>query len=169
MRWVLLFLAFFGLSVSFAQENPKQILGAPGCGSAEEEFEVNRNKGQHPRAQLEAGKALMYVIQNDTYHAGRNLVTRIGMDGKWIGATRGNSYLYSPADPGERHLCVSWQGKGNKAAAFHFTAVEGKTYFFMIRNVSMRYTEDIQFGALDSDEAQLLMSTYTVSTWQPKK
>ncbi len=165
------------VAVSNAQVAPTGGAGAPGCGLSNEKFDVRTDKGQHPAAQLEPGKALIYVIQDDTHFESHpRPTTRIGVDGNWIGATHSNSYLFSSVEPGERHLCASWQGfvgigVGLKVAALHFTAEAGKSYYFRVKNkwLSEHGQGDIEFEPLDSDEGQLLASKFSVATSRLKK
>lgn len=64
-------------------------------------------------------------------------LTKVGMDGNWMGANHGNSYLLFTADPGEHHLCLNWQSvfvvRSRAFAMANFTAEEGKTYYFRAR------------------------------------
>jgi hypothetical protein len=84
-------------------------------------------------------KATIYVIEiynlADKGRFARPTV-RVGMDGSWIGATQGFSYLRFPADPGTRHLCVRWQSAfsrlSQQLALYNFDAVAGKTYYFRV-------------------------------------
>jgi hypothetical protein len=123
-------------SVFFAQANAGKALGAPGCGPANQKFDVKTEKGQHPVTQPEPVKAIIYVIQDDTsFESHPRPITRVGVDGSWVGAMRSNSYLQTSIEPGEHHLCASWQsfvgiGMGMKVAALHFTAESGKIILF---------------------------------------
>jgi hypothetical protein len=40
-------------------------LGAGGCGPEKIEFDVKTDKNQHPMAQLQPGKALVYVFEEE--------------------------------------------------------------------------------------------------------
>lgn len=172
----ILFALMLALSASlYAQDRPAFV---PACGPAQEKFEVALRDQAEP-APIENGKALIYVIQDDTaFDSTPRPTTRIGVDGNWIGATRSNSYLRAAIDPGEHHLCVRWQGfvafrMGMKMAALHFTAEPGKSYYFRVRNWytsnHSRAGGDIDFAALDTDEGQLLANQYSFSSSHPKK
>jgi hypothetical protein len=168
----LIFVLAFGM-LSYAQQNTPQSAQIPGCGPAQESFSVTAINGAHPTAQPDPGKALIYVFQDDTgveYHP--RPTTRIGMDGKWVGATHSNTYLYSAVDPGEHHLCVRWQGIGmsSKVVALHLTAVDGHSYYFRVKDTWTRNQgKQIEFTPIDSDEGQLLASKAALSTSLPKK
>jgi len=84
-----------------------------GCGLATIAFDVKGDKGPHSITPPDAGKAAVYVIQwekldVDTFHIGA-VTTRVGLDGSWQGANRGDSFLLFSVDPGEHHICVDWQ------------------------------------------------------------
>jgi hypothetical protein len=173
-----LFLLAITSSLALAQNQPTEIAAAPGCGTANTKFGVKTNSSQHPLAKPEPGKALVYFLQDDTYFQSvPRPTTRFGLDANWIGATHSNSYFYISVDPGEHHICADWQSfvglnVGQKSAAAHLTAVEGQSYFFLVKNFFI--TKDnlpagMKMSPLDSDEAQLLMSKFAFSTSTPKK
>jgi hypothetical protein len=126
MRTILVMLIF--AACAFAQDKPTNAAVAPGCGPASVKFDVNADAHAHPMSQPEAGKALVYFIEDDTnFLSTPKPTTRLGIDGSWVGANHGNSYFYLSLEPGEHHLCASWQSKvvllaGQQTAAAHFTA-----------------------------------------------
>jgi hypothetical protein len=162
---------FLLASPVFAQTNPKDSVIAPGCGAEDAKFDVKKVKGQHPTAQPDAGKALVYFIEDDTdFDSIFKPTTRAGLDGAWVGATHGNSYFYFSVAPGEHHLCASkqWTDDPQQAprrAVAHFTAEAGGVYYFRVKNRRHRdYVfgdYEIDFAPLDSDEGALLASTYS--------
>jgi len=167
----LMFILVFGM-LSYAQQNTAQAAGSSGCGPAQESFGVTAVKSAHTAIPADSGEASIYVYQDDTAVEYRpRPTTRIGMDGKWIGATHSNTYMYSAVEPGEHHLCARWQGTGmNKEAALHFTAVEGHSYYFRVKDTWTRnQAKQIEFSPIDSDEGQLLASKAALSNSQPKK
>lgn len=173
MKTVLLFFLF--ACPAFAQTDIG-IATAPGCGPSGQTFSVKTNKNQHPFAQPDAGKALVYFIQDDSqFNASGKPTVRAGLDGAWVGATHGNSYFYFPVDPGEHHLCASWQGKFQQAyvAADHFRAEAGEIYFFRVvdtwswpKGSSLVMTTDLK--RVNRDEGQLLASRFPLSTSRAK-
>lgn len=138
---------------------------------------MTTDKGQHPVAKPDAEKAVVYFVEDDSeFGTVPKPTTRIGLDGAWVGATHGNSYFYVPVDPGEHHLCASWQTavvvfQGHQTAAAHFTAEPGGVYYFEVRNTWARDvgTARIRLKLLDSDEGQLLAGKYSFSTFHEKK
>jgi uncharacterized protein DUF2846 len=175
MKAALLF--FLLASPSFAQNKLAEPAVAPGCGAEDAKFDVKTVKGQHASAQPDAGKALVYFIEDDSDYGGFfKLTTRAGLDGAWVGATHGNSYFYFSVAPGEHHLCASWQTAGvseqdHTRAVAHFTAEAGKVYFFRVKNKRNRDygTGVIDFAPLDSDEGLLLANTFALTTSRPRK
>lgn len=180
-------------SPALAQNNPSNSVGTPGCGDAKIKFDVQTSK-THPPAKPDAGKALVYFIEDDTnYTSVPKPTTRLGIDGEWAGATHGNSYLAVSVNPGVHHLCASWQnhvaggfvsvlgitagGQGDQTAAVHFTAEPGSVYYFQVKNslVPIAGQPDnpgvptIALTSLDSDEGQLQITKSKLSTSSPKK
>src|SRR5258708_23260552 len=125
------------VSSAWAQGKPNSIAVAPGCGPIDAKFEVKTDKAQHPITQ-EPGRAVVYFVEDDTnFQSTPKPTTRIGLDGSWVGANHGNSYFYFTVEPGEHHLCASWQstvgfGTRHKSAAAHFTAEAGGVYYFSV-------------------------------------
>ena len=156
----MLFLA----SLAIAQGKPAGL--PPGCGAPAVKFGVTTGREQHP-AQPEAGKALVYFIQDDSdFSKLPRPTTRMAIDGEWVGATHANSYSYFPVDPRVHHLCASWQPTDldHGTAALHLAAEAGGIYFFRVKN---RVTS-ISFVPLDSDEGKFLINQLVASTSRPK-
>jgi hypothetical protein len=174
---VLISLAFLPLPI-LAQDTNKASARSPGCGDDAVKFEVKTDKAQNP-AQPEAGKALVYFIEDDSnFNSILKPTVRAGINGGWVGATHGNSYLYFSIDPGVHHLCASWQSnvglaKDRQTAAAHFTAEAGGIYYFEVKNtftyIDTTQTLDMSLTPLDSDEGQLLVSKFALSTSNQKK
>jgi hypothetical protein len=164
--------ALLAVSAAWAQDKPMSSAVAPGCGAIDAKFDVKADKAQHPVTQAEAGKAVVYFVEDDThFQSTPKPTTRIGVDGAWVGANHGNSYFYFTVEPGEHHLCASWQstvgiGSRNKSAAAHFTAEAGGVYYFSVKNSWLRDSMimGIDLVPLDSDEGQLLASKFSYST-----
>ncbi|HTU52151.1 MAG TPA: hypothetical protein VMF56_16290 [Acidobacteriaceae bacterium] len=169
MKWMCsFFICLVVTPFAIAQNAPTVKQAESACGSFDVKFDVKTNAKQHPLAQAEAGKAQIYVIEDwdwaDTGRINRPTV-RVAMDGKWVGADQGDSYIFFPADAGRRHLCVSWQaGMGssnNLIAVYGFDAKPNQTYYF---RASIPRGQGISFSLnlepLNIDEAQLLLARY---------
>jgi hypothetical protein len=180
MKTLSVLLLFAFATASSAQNAPTETAAAPGCGAENIKFDVTTERSKHPFVKPEPGKALVYFLQDDSYFQSRpRPTTRFALDGNWVGATQANSYFYASLDPGEHHLCAGWQSfvsfnVAHKSAAAHFTAEAGAVYFFVVndRADSGRENEHpagMKLSALDSDEGQLLMSKFGLSTSRVRK
>jgi hypothetical protein len=164
----------FLLAATALAQNTTTTAAAPGCGTTDTRFEIKKDKSQHPSAP--PGKAVIYFVEDDTeFQAVPNPTTRIGLDGTWIGANHGNSYFYVSVDPGEHHICASWQGwrvlrTTPQSAAAHFTAEAGQSYYFTVKNTLLReiMIPKIELLPLDSDQGQLLASEFAFGTSHAK-
>lgn len=157
------------LSFACALAAGAQTTGAPGCGAPEQKFDVKTIK---EKAEVKAvpGKALLLVLQNDSlYGTVPRPTNRIGVDGKWVGATHGKSYLTVVLEPGEHHLCTSWQTSSvlwheRSSAAAHFTADPNGIYYFQVKDLLISSgpggVSEVVLEPVDSDEGQLMMSEY---------
>jgi hypothetical protein len=148
------------------------------CGDLNAKFEVKQSN-LADLAQPETGKALVYFIEKDlTVRTFATPTTRVGVDGKWAGATHGDSHLVFSIDPGDHHVCAYTQfgGVGGEGAAFaHFNAEPGGVYYLEIKNmrVSSGLSDDLLDVTLlqpDSDQGKYLTSgTPLVVASQKKK
>jgi len=114
------------------------------CGDDNIRFDVKvkalaEGKPNPAPAPPEAGKAQIIFIENlDTNGAFFTTpTTRFGVDGKWVGANRGNSYFVVTVDPGLHHVCANWQsGTDNEARQVgieKFAAEAGKVYYYQVK------------------------------------
>jgi len=170
----------FALS-AFAQDQAAIASAEAACGPSGIQFEVSADKSQRPAPKPEPGKALIYVVEDER----RDLlpclgncgdITKFGMDGKWLGANRGSSYFFVSVDPGEHHLCATWQKGGTRAqdrtSLLSFTAEPANTYYFRVRATAMApptgfYSIDLE--PVNHDEGQLLVAASVFSTFHQKK
>ncbi len=155
---------------------------ASACGPDAVRFAVKTDLPAQAATTAEPGKALVYVVEDSG--PGRATV-RIGLDGAWVGANRGDSWFSFPAEPGEHHLCADWQLSGTYISTWQrtaaqrakaislasFTAKAGEVYYFRVSNI-VGWREGWYFSALelvDRDEGQFLIASYPFSTFRPKK
>jgi hypothetical protein len=132
------------------------------------------------------GKALLYVSEIFKKAPGEwgDPTLRIGVDGNWVGAVKGNSYFSFSVEPGEHHLCLKWQShfkKLSREAAFTvLTAEAGKEYYFRARvsydlgpdygrNSSNVTGMSIALDPISSDEGQYLVASNPMSVPHLKK
>jgi hypothetical protein len=178
---VLLFAAF-ALQQNPACAQNRVPPAAPGdsCGPANLKFEVQHDNSQVPPSDPEPGKALVYFIEvfDDTPGQLGIPTVRVGLDGSWIGANSGSSYLFFSVDPGEHHLCASPQSNLKRLSgqrfATDFTAEAGKTYFFQAQvhvqtTGGAGETWSIDLQAVTADDAKYLIANSPLSVSHPKK
>ena len=170
----------------WAQDNLSPQMQA-GCGPDQTKFEVQRQTHTHPSGTPESDKALVYVfgdseLDNTAIHIG-GLITRVGVDGAWVGAYEHKSYTYFSVNPGEHRLCTSQQSslksrRDNNASAITFTAEEGKVYYFrtqptptaLARSATSQVPNgEVELAVVDPAQADLMLPKWAYSTSQPKK
>lgn len=175
-------LAVLLLAVSFPAFAQDNSLGAPGCGPADAKLDVKTEGKGHANPNPDAGKALIFFLQDDAKFGSRpRPTTRFGIDGAWVGATQANSYFFVTIDPGEHHLCASWQNRVSlvlptrPTAAAHFTAEAGKAYYFRARDIAITDANgtvttnpEVKLEPVDSDEALVLLNSFVLSSSKAK-
>lgn len=152
----------------------------PHCGPSKTKFDVTLNGSQAVPARAEVGKALIYVIEVFRRPPGEigAPTIRVGLDGAWVGANHGTSYLSFTVNPGEHHLCTNWQSVFKRLSDQHsltsFTAEAGKTYFFRVqthvesegRGSEVWY---IDLQPINPDEGKYLIASSPLSVSQAKR
>jgi Protein of unknown function (DUF2846) len=143
------------------------------CGGVPVSMAVKLDSSQHAMAQPQPGKALIYFIQ-DTGQGGTIAypTTKIGIDGKWVGANKKDSYFSVSVEPGEHHLCAVIQSSfvsGGPELA-HLKAEAGRVYYFRTRIFfAERVAEYFSLVPADSDEAKYLISSYPLARAHARK
>lgn len=180
---IVLVLALLAAS-AVAQDNVSLMSAEGACGPAKVSFSATADATQHPVPQPDPDKALVFVIEDlgqckDCAH-GHNIVSdvdsaivKIGADGSWIGADRGNSYLFFSVTPGEHHLCMNWQSRLSiRSQAFamaSLTAEAGKVYYFRARVFPGEDNYSFDLDRVDNDEGRFLVAASPYSVSHPKK
>lgn len=185
MKCALVVLLFAASAV--AQDPAAAAAAESACGPASTRFEV-RPATQHPTPAPDPAKASVYVIEDlgqcpgcinsnslgGFFNSVDHAITKIAMDGTWIGANRGSSYIFFMADPGEHHLCMNWQSRlESRSRAFamaNFIAEAGRIYYFRER-VFPGHSGDYVFelDPVNSDEGKYLVATSAAGISKPKK
>jgi hypothetical protein len=184
MKSSLALVLFLATSV-FAQDGATLTQSLAACGPREVHFEAKEDSTQHPTPLPEPGKALVYVVEDlgqcsgcaagsSTFFSNVDrALTRLGMDGAWVGANHGSTYFFFTADPGEHHLCLNWQSRfGVRSRAFslaNFTAEEGRVYFFRARVFPGHDDYSFDLDAVNSDQGKFLVASSAFSVSHPKK
>lgn len=145
------------------------------CGPFDTHFDIKLDETYHSLSIPEPGKALVYVIEEQKFRFLNDVTVRIGLDGAWVGANRGNSYFSFSVNPGEHHLCGDWKigalyGGNRLVTLAGFTTEAGKVYFFRARASGAKDEEAIlDLDLVNSDEGQLLVAASALSNAHAKK
>lgn len=172
------------VSSALAQDHAAIVAAESACGPAQVSFSAIADGNQHPNPQPDPDKALVFVIgdlgQCTTCTNNHTIITnvdsavvKVGVDGSWMGANRGNSYLYFDLTPGEHHLCVNWQSRwSERAHAFamaNLNAEAGKVYYFRARLFPGEADFFLDLDATNSDQGKYLVASTPYSVSHPKK
>lgn len=169
----LLTIVLLASSFAFAQDHAAMTAAEAACGPRDVKFDARQDATQHPTPQPDADKALVYVVQEmGEVQCKGCALTRVGLDGVWVGANQGSSYFFFSAEPGERHLCLNWQSRfESHARAFalaEFTAAAGKTYYFRARIFPGRQDYSFDLDLINSDQGKFLVASSAFSNSHPK-
>ena len=163
------------LSQSPAQK-PAQPVDANSCGPETAEYTVDRDDSQPAPTDPEPGKALVFVVDDykGALEAAGIPTIRIGLDGNWVGANRGKSYIYFSVDPGEHRLCAAGErtdkALANQRTQAHFTAEPGRLYYFRIATLDRSGSEStLELHPLEPQEAKYLIADANHTVFRPKK
>jgi hypothetical protein len=172
-------LLLFLLAASAFGQNASVSAAESACGPVGDQFTVKISPDDpHTAVQPEPGKALVYVVEDQKFKTVRDVTARAGVDGAWVGANRGNSYLFFSVEAGEHHLCTDWLSDylphGRLVSLNGFTAEAGKIYYFRVRTSSSPSGNADNSATLDldlvnSDEGKLMVASTSLSVSQPKK
>jgi hypothetical protein len=152
---------------AFGQQESGALAAA--CGPKSTTFNVKLDESQHTLALPEAGKALVYFVQDlgVVNCLGGCMTTKIGLDGAWVGVSQHNSYFSVSVEPGEHHVCANPQSHvgwvSRQVALAHFTAEAGKVYYFRTRGLLGGGQPLFDLDPIDSDQAKYLIASYPLS------
>ncbi|MGA9305386.1 MAG: DUF2846 domain-containing protein [Candidatus Sulfotelmatobacter sp.] len=182
---ILLLISACIFSVSACGQDLSVASAQKACGPSTTEFSIKINdEASRSIEQPIPGKALVFIIEDQKYKAVRDVTTRVGLDGAWIGANRGNSYLYFSVEPGEHHLCTDWISEwlpgGRLVSLSVLNAEAGKVYFFRARTTGgpgglgdgrwqSADAASLDLDRVNSDEGKLLIASSALSISHPKK
>jgi len=139
------------------------------CGPVTAHFDTQTAVSQAVAQPVE-GKSQIYVIEVFDKVVGEisRPTLRVGVDGNWMGADKGNSYVAFSVDPGEHHLCTNWQSRlkrlSKEAAFLGFTAEAGKIYFFRARITEHGGSTGASSFSLDLDQVNDDEGKYLVAS-----
>jgi len=175
---VFLFLALLLALPASGEAQMTDLRVAAGCGPNKTQFSVKTESIQHAVKQPEPGQAIVYVIVQGRPEGGEaKVTTRVGLDGNWVGANHGASYVSFSVTPGEHRVCADWQSSLKSrqmlSGAADLTAEVGKTYYFRTEVVMSQATEShderLSLKPVDAAEGMLLLSKSAQSSSIIKK
>ena len=143
---------------------------ATSCGPLNEIFQVR--KAADPKAPIMTDRqAVIYFVQTQprTCINDCSATVRVGLDGSWAGATRGNSFLSLAIPAGDHHVCSNWQKRIGKVEVktqlTDFVAEPGKVYYFRTRvvNPTTETLPEFTLERINADEGKLLVASYAMS------
>jgi hypothetical protein len=117
------------------------------CGVMSEQLNTHKMPKTTSVAAAE-GKALLYVM----VEYGGIYQNRIGMDGRWVGATKGRGHIAVELDPGEHRLCAKLRTMD--PAFTKLKAEAGHTYYLRVWLVTRSAFGRIAFETLDDPVAK---------------
>ncbi len=157
-----------------AQDANAMTAAQSACGPAAAQFDAKEDTIRHPIPQPDAGKALVYVVQDlGELQCPSCGLTRVGADGAWVGVNRGSSYFFFSVEPGDHHLCMNWQSRlewrSRSFSMANFTAEAGHVYYFRSRIFDSRYISYFDLESVNDDQGRFLVASSALSVWEPKK
>ena len=149
---------------------------AQSCGPRDVMLDVRQTDGAgRPSKQPASGGSLVYVVQDvqEQVPANSSLITRFGVDGRWVGANQGRSYIRLKLQPGTHHLCVSGQWtklrSENSIALRRIMVDSGQVYYVRVR---LLYPAEggisLELETVDEDEGRFLVDSSVYSESHPK-
>ncbi|MHB1745673.1 MAG: hypothetical protein ACYCRE_13025 [Acidobacteriaceae bacterium] len=185
-----LLLSFFALTVLactgalHAQSAAPQPLLSPfkapaalaACGPKKTHFAVKLERHSFTLSPPPPGLARVYLItETQAVPLTHTPITKIGMDGHWIGANKMASYLTLNVAPGRHRFCATIAGRGLEifrmsapasVALANLDAQAGHTYYLW--NYSMGAGDAFTFTPINPDQAAMYLETMSESVSRPK-
>lgn len=155
------------------------------CGNEKVSFDIELQKGA-PAPAAEASKGQVIFLEKSekppaigciSAGVSCNDVTRFGVDGAWVGATKGNSYVSVSLEPGLHHLCAVL---GKEIHAEPLTVEAGHAYYFQVeykaegrqygtaREPNYQIEKNVRFSILNEDEGRYRVKASALSVATPK-
>ncbi|MGB9408645.1 MAG: hypothetical protein WCA89_13995 [Terracidiphilus sp.] len=149
------------------------------CGKEGVQFKVTTQPIPIDFKALDAGKAQIVFLESEMT-AGMVLngaETRLGVDGAWVGATKGNSYFSLSLIPGQHHLCANWPADFAPEWALtglaSLNAKPGEVYYYRIkiRHIRLEQIDEhsLDLSPVNEDEGKYLVNFLDQATATVKK
>jgi len=168
-------LLVLGLAVSLVSAAQSWAFGPlDSCGAKDVSFQINKQKVDGASPSSSPDKPKVVFVQRNERCIGCS-VTRVGIDGAWVGANKGDSYFAVAIEPGEHHVCANWGAPlartESKIELTDLLAEAGRVYYFEIAVQS--YGQDsapqMKLKRLSSDEGAFLVSRSELAVSTPKQ
>ena len=131
------------------------------CGPQDSQFSVTSDESRHPTPTPEGGKAVIYIVQEAPGS------TRVGADGKWLGALKRGTYFAASIEPGEHHFCARvYILLGNHVSFHELKARAGETYYFVAHYAAS--DNEFALNQVDSDQGKYLVAQAKFGASRPK-
>lgn len=140
------------------------------CGPQNIHFNVKLDKSRVPLPKPEPRKALVIFIQDlgtEQFGIGVHPTIRIGVDGKWVGAAKSNSYLPVSVNQGVHHVCINWDSAmlDQPVELAHLHAIAGAVYYLRWRILG---DGNLLLAPVDTDEAQYQIGMFRLNVPTPR-
>jgi len=114
---------------SIAHASKKHIL-PDSCGDTKAEFEIDKGDETLNSSPIASGNFRIYFIETYDKHFGMPTIqTRFAADGKWLGATKNNTYFFVDLPAGEHKFCFSVKDRDQFVGMQTVNGEAGKTYY----------------------------------------
>ncbi len=185
------------VSMSAFGRNKQEVLAAKqrvqkaeaACGDPFAKFTVQPGALNPPTVSIGKNEARVYVIQDTVIPSkpGQKLAgaatIKVGIQGRWVGATSGRSYIVVPVQAGENHFCgrvevskIGWWTAGcfpvGNTALLRLQVVAGKTYYVRAKayQIDVGVDDDficaINLDTVNPDEGKLLLAESLPAVWK---
>ncbi len=140
----------------------REALEKKSCGATDVKFKTETDKNQHPTPDAPSDKAMIYVIRPTMW--GNKVQTKLAVDGKWLGANRGNNYFFFTLDPGEHYFCS--QAENRSLVTLKVEA--GKTYFLQQKIKMGAFKARTKLVKVGDSEGREGLGKCHLATWTEK-
>jgi hypothetical protein len=146
-----------------AERLEKEELEKRACPSADVKFTTATDKKHHPLGEPVPGKALVYVIRPTML--GSKIQTKLAVDARWVGVSRGHNYFFLQLDPGEHYFC----SKAENTSVLAVRVEAGKSYYVEQKIKTGWMKARNKLALLGDEEGRNKLARCHPSSWQAKQ
>ena len=154
------------------------------CGDPSTKFTVQLGALIQPTVSIGKDEARVYIFDDTVipFKPGQHLsgaaTVLVGLNGQWIGATKGRSYIALPVQAGANHFCArvplskTWPASCflvRNIALLRLHAVAGQTYYVRARVYKIEddgYYCAVNLDTVNPDEGKLLLAESLPAVWK---